>query len=255
MKGLSFTEYMAFDNGEKLPTFEWDELLTSQFDIHDEYFEKLDLGRKFNAYLKKGYYPYYTEAGNKYHDRLLSVILQVIDTDMAAIFNIDYEATRQIKKLLAIMARIVPFSPNVSKLSRDLMLSRNSVLTYLDYLTEADILNTIKSEVKSDSALTKPDKVYFENTNLLYAFDVALVNTGTLRETFVMNSLNRSGLVSTPLKGDFMLNNSHVIEVGGASKTFHQLSGMPNGVLVKEGIKKGSVGVLPMWMLGLLKDK
>ena len=150
------------------------------------------------------------------------------------------------------MARIVPFSPNVSKLARDLTLSRNSVLTYLDYLSEAEIINTIKSEAKSDSALTKPDKVYFENTNLLYAFDVALVNTGTLRETFVMNALSRSGLVSTPIKGDFMLNNSHVIEVGGAAKTFHQLSGMPNGILVKEGISKGSVGVLPMWMLGLL---
>ncbi len=252
MKGLSFTEYMTLDTGEKLPSFTWDELLTNQFEIHDEYYEKMDISRKFNMYLKKGYYPYYKEAGNKYHDRLLSVIMQVIDSDMAAIFNIDYEATRQIKKLLAIMARIVPFSPNVSKLARDLTLSRNSVLTYLDYLSEAEIINTIKSEAKSDSALTKPDKVYFENTNLLYAFDVALVNTGTLRETFVMNALSRSGLVSTPIKGDFMLNNSHVIEVGGAAKTFHQLSGMPNGILVKEGISKGSVGVLPMWMLGLL---
>jgi uncharacterized protein len=255
MKGLSFTEYIAYDSGEKLPSFSWDELHKNQFDIHDEYYEKYDLARKFNAYLKKGYYPYYKEAGNKYHDRVLSVIFQVIESDMAAIFNIDYEAARQIKKLLAIMARIVPFSPNVSKLSRDLLLSRNSVLTYLDYLSEADIINTIKSEVKSDSALTKPDKVYFENTNLLYAFDVALVNTGTLRETFVMNALGRSGMVSTPVKGDFMLNNSHVIEVGGVHKTFHQLSGMPNGVLVKEGIGKGSVGVLPMWLLGLLKVK
>ena len=255
MKGLSFTEYMTLDTGEKLPSFTWDELLTNQFEIHDEYYEKMDISRKFNMYLKKGYYPYYKEAGNKYHDRLLSVIMQVIDSDMAAIFNIDYEATRQIKKLLAIMARIVPFSPNVSKLARDLTLSRNSVLTYLDYLSEAEIINTIKSEAKSDSALTKPDKVYFENTNLLYAFDVALVNTGTLRETFVMNALSRSGLVSTPIKGDFMLNNSHVIEVGGASKTFHQLSGMPNGILVKEGINKGSIGVLPMWMLGLLHVK
>jgi uncharacterized protein len=255
MKGLSFSEFITYESGEELPTFTWDELLDNHLDIHDEYYVNKDLARKFNAYLKKGYYPYYKEAGNKYHDRLLSVILQVIDSDMAAIFNIDYEATRQIKKLLAIMSKIVPFSPNITKLSRDLMLSRNSVLTYIDYLSEADIINTMKSETKSDSALTKPDKVYFENTNLLYAFDVSLVNTGTLRETFVMNALSRSGVVSTPVKGDFMFNNSYVIEVGGSNKTFHQLSGMPNAILVKEGIAKGGKGILPMWMLGLLKGK
>ncbi|MBK8670329.1 MAG: hypothetical protein IPN89_13120 [Saprospiraceae bacterium] len=77
----------------------------------------------------------------------------------------------------------------------------------------------------------------------------------TIRETFVMNALSRSGHVSTPLKGDFMIGEKFVIEVGGANKTFHQLSGMPNAILVKEGISRGSTGVLPMWILGLLKTK
>lgn len=109
--------------------------------------------------------------------------------------------------------------------------------------------------VKSDSSMTKPDKIYLENTNLLYAFDVATVNSGTIRETFVMNTLSRFGVVSTPVKGDFMIDEKYVIEVGGANKKFHQLSGMPNAILVKEGIGKGRTGILPMWMLGLLKRK
>ncbi|MBK9565233.1 MAG: AAA family ATPase [Saprospiraceae bacterium] len=255
MRGLSFNEFVAFEYKEELPNFSLEELLKNHAEIYDEYYERLDLSRKFNSYLKKGYYPYYKESGNKYHDRLQSVILQVIDSDMAAIFKIDYESARQIKKMLALIARIVPFSPNVSKLSRDLSMSRNSVLTYLDYLSEADIIYGLKSMVKSDSALTKPDKIYLENTNLLYAFDVASVNNGTIRETFVMNTMSRSGHVSTPAKGDFMIDEKYVIEVGGANKTFHQLSGMPNSILVKEGISKGAKGVLPMWMLGLLKTK
>jgi len=255
MRGLSFTEFLLFEYDENLPTYSLDELLEHHAEIYDEYYEKLDLGRKFNTYLKKGYYPYYKESGSKYHDRLQSVILQVIDSDMAAIFKIDYESARQIKKMLAMISRIVPFSPNVSKLSRDLAMSRNSVLTYLDYLSEADIIYGLKSLVKSDSSLTKPDKIYFENTNLLYAFDVAAVNIGTIRETFVMNTLSRSGLVSTPAKGDFMIDAKYVIEVGGANKTFHQLGGMPNAILVKEGISRGSTGILPMWILGLLRTK
>ena len=66
----------------------------------------------------------------------------------------------------------------------------------------------------------------------------------------MMNALSRSGHVSTPL-----IDEKFVIEVGGANKTFHQLSGMPNAILVKEGISRGSTGVLPMWILGLLKTK
>jgi uncharacterized protein len=255
MKGFSFAEFLMFEYGEKIPTFSWEDLLANQLEIYETYYDANEINKKFSLYLKKGYYPYYKEAGNKYHDRLLSVILQVIDSDMAAIFNIEYESARQIKKLLALLARIVPFSPNVSKLARDLEMSRNSVLTYLDYLAEADIINILKSEAKSDSALTKPDKAFFENTNLLYAFDTKLVNTGTIRETYVMNVLKMAGTVSTPLKGDFMLDNKYIIEVGGASKTFHQLSGMPNPILVKEGISKGSNGILPLWALGFLKSK
>lgn len=255
MRGMAFSEFVAFEYKEELPTFSLDELLENQTEIYDEYYERLDISRKFNTYLKKGYYPYYKESGNKYHDRLQSVILQVIDSDMAAIFKIDYESARQIKKLLSLISRIVPFSPNVSKLSRDLAMSRNSVLTYLDYLSEADIIYGLKSNVKSDSSLTKPDKIYLENTNLLYAFDVASVNSGTIRETFVMNTLSRAGAVSTPTKGDFMIDEKYVIEVGGVNKTFHQLSGMPNAILVKEGISRGGMGIIPMWLLGLLKTK
>ncbi|MBK9256215.1 MAG: ATP-binding protein [Saprospiraceae bacterium] len=255
LRGLTFVEFVRFEYGDILPGFTFDELLSNHLDIHDEYYEKLDLSRKFSMYLRKGYYPFYKEAGNKYHDRLLSVILQVIDSDMTAIFNIDYESARQIKKLLSLISRIGPFSPNISKLSRDLSMSRVSVLLYLDYLSEADVIYALKSEARSDSSLTKPDKVLLENTNLLYAFDVALVNSGALRETFVMNALNIAGSVSTPLKGDFMLDNKYVIEVGGSSKTFHQLSGMPNGILVKEGISRGSKDILPMWSLGLLRSK
>jgi len=255
MRGMSFSEFVAFEYKEEIPNFPLDELIENHVEIYDKYYEKMDLGKKFNTYLKKGYYPYYKESGNKYHDRLQSVILQVIDSDMTAIFNIDYESARQIKKLLALISRIVPFSPNVSKLSRDLAMSRNSVLTYLDYLAEADIIYGLKSMTKSDSALTKPDKIYLENTNLLYAFDAASVNSGTIRETFVMNNLSRAGVVSTPTKGDFMIDEKYVIEVGGANKTFHQLSGMPNAILIKEGISKGGTGIIPLWMIGLLETK
>ncbi|MFN8339093.1 MAG: hypothetical protein U0T36_08735 [Saprospiraceae bacterium] len=89
----------------------------------------------------------------------------------------------------------------------------------------------------------------------MYAFGTNIVNSGTIRETFAMNTLSRAGDVATPIKGDFMIDEKYVIEVSGANKSFHQLSGMPNAILVKDGINKGSNGILPMWMLALLKSK
>lgn len=255
VRGLTFIEFMSFEYGITLPSFTFDELLTNQIELYDDYLVTMDIQKRFNTYIKRGYYPYYKESGLKYHDRLQAVILQVIDSDMSAIFRIDYESTRQIKKMLSLISRMVPFSPNVAKLSRDLSMSRNSVLTYIDYLTEADIIFGLKASGKSDSAMTKPDKIYFENTNMLHAFDAAAINVGTIRETFVMNTLSNTGYVSTPLKGDFMLDERYIIEVGGANKNFHQLHGMPNGVLVKEGIDKGGKDVLAMWTLGLLRRK
>lgn len=76
-----------------------------------------------------------------------------------------------------------------------------------------------------------------------------------MRETFVMNALSGSGLVSTPVKGDFLMDNTYTIETGGIKQSFHQLSGMPNPIRIKEGLAKGSGKILPMWTLGFLKDK
>lgn len=254
LRGLSFKEYLSLEYDANIATYSFEQLLSDYAGVYETTYHSEEIERRFKNYLKRGYYPFYKESGSKYHDRLAAVMMQVIDSDMTAIYNIDYAATRQVKKLLALISRIGPFTPNVAKLSRDLNMSRNSVLTYLDYLSEAGIFNVLKSRAKSDSVLTKPDKVFFENTNLLYAFDAENVNVGTLRETFVFNALLLAGYeVSTPAKGDFLLDNKYVLEVGGPNKDFHQLAGMPNAVLIKEGIKEGGPMILPMWMLAVLE--
>jgi hypothetical protein len=247
-------EFLKFEYKISLTSYSWEELIKTHEEIYDEYYHTNNIQDKFNSYLKRGYYPYYKEAGTKYHDRLLTVILQVIDTDMAAIFNVDYEATRQIKKLLSVISNIGPFTPNISKLSRDLALNRISVLKYLDFLFKADILSILNTSNKSDSILSKPEKIYFENTNLLYAFDNIATNSGTVRETFTMNALSKSTSLSMPLKGDFMIDEKYIIEVGGKNKNFDQIKGMPNTLLIKDGIERGGKNIIPMWCLGFLKS-
>ena len=46
------------------------------------------------------------------------------------------------------------------------------------------------SDNDSIKKLQKPDKIYMENTNLLYALTFKDVNKGTLREVFMVNQLS-----------------------------------------------------------------
>lgn len=251
MGGLNFREYLRYGHGVSIRPIALHEMVSDYAAITDKYYDDYDIGRHFPAYLRRGYYPYYKEAGRRYHDRLLSSLNQVIDVDLPAVYRMDYESTRMIKRLLAVIARIAPFTPNVSKLSRDIGTSRMSVLSFMDYLDSADVIRLLRSGRKSDAATTKPDKILIDNTNLLYALE-AKPNMGTVRETFVANALAAKVEVSIPAKGDFLVDQTYTVEVGGPNKTFHQLQDMPNPLLVKDGITHGADGVLPMWMLGLL---
>ncbi|MEE9438495.1 MAG: AAA family ATPase [Saprospiraceae bacterium] len=252
LRGLSFHEYLMYEYDINVPTFDFDNLLKSKDLLAEDYYEKHDIKRKFNSYLKKGYYPYFKESGKNYYPKMMSALNQVIDIDLPAIFNIDYESTRQIKKLLSVISRIAPFSPNIAKLSRTLNIPRSSILLFIDYLESADVISVIKSGKKSDSAMTKPDKILLENTNLLYALSGS-TNKGTIRETFVINALKGNHAIATPAKGDVMLDRKYTIEIGGKSKNVSQIYDMPNPILIKDDIVNGGEGILPMWMLGFLK--
>jgi predicted AAA+ superfamily ATPase len=252
MQGLSFREFLQFEYKIFIPRFTFQQLLENHIEIAEEYNGAGILSSKFSRYKKRGYYPFYKESPSKYYDRLNQLINQVLEVDLPAIYEMDYSSIRQMKKLLSIVARIAPFSPNIAKLSRDIGIGRERVLLFLDYLEKADIINAMKSNTKSDSAMTKPDKIYLENTNLLHSIGLNIPNSGTERETYAFNALKVNNIVSTPAKGDFMVDNRFVLEIGGKHKNFHQISGIPNSLLVKDGIDVGAKDILPLWILGLL---
>jgi predicted AAA+ superfamily ATPase len=252
MEGLSFREYLLLDLGIKLPKYSFEEILANHIPISEELTNAHDIHKHFNSFLKIGYYPFFKESKKRYPERVKTIINQVIEVDLPPIFSIDYNSIRQLKKLLALLARLVPYSPDISQLSRDVGIGRNRILLFLDYLNSAGLIHLLKSAKKSDSVMAKPDKIFLNNTNLIYALGMGITNAGTIRETYIMNALSATEQISTPIKGDFMINNTHIAEVGGKSKNFKQISGLPNSFLIKEDILVGSQDVIPMWIFGLL---
>lgn len=252
LPGLSFREYLNFEHDMDIKPIPYDEMIADHVDIAHSLYDTGDIKRRFTAYLKHGYYPFFKESKKRYHDRLRSTTNHVIEIDLPPIFSIDYNSIRQLKKLLFLISRISPFTPNISTLSRDLDIPRNSILRFLDFLSGAGLIHLLKSHRKSDSIMAKPDKIYLNNTNLCYAHSMTTPDIGSLRETYFFSALSVTESVSTPVKGDFLVNDQHTIEVGGPSKSFHQLSGMANPILVKDGIDVGSDGIMPLWIFGLL---
>ena len=101
--------------------------------------------------------------------------------------------------------------------------------------------------------MQKPDKIYIQNPNLLYALGGNSVEIGTARETFVVNQLSVNHEVEYGKKsGDFVVNRRYTFEVEGADKTFRQIANVPNSYILADNLEYASGNKLPLWLVGLL---
>ena len=53
-------------------------------------------------------------------------------------------------------------------------------------------------------------------------------------------------------KGDFIINDNYVFEIGGASKDAKQLKGNKNGYVVNDDVEIGFDNKIPLWLFGFL---
>jgi predicted AAA+ superfamily ATPase len=145
----------------------------------------------------------------------------------------------------------VPFSPNITKLAGMLESPRNTVLRLMDIMDQAGILKLLRADSGAVSQLQKPEKIYLQNTNLIYLFSGEMANQGNLRETFFFNQVGAVHSVTAPKYGDFFVDETYVFEVGGPAKTLTQVKGVPNSYLALD-IDSGSGNRIPLWLFGML---
>jgi hypothetical protein len=100
--------------------------------------------------------------------------------------------------------------------------------------------------------LQKPEKIYLQNTSLLYALVNENVESGNVRETFFHSMLSVNHKINAPLQGDFLIDNKFTFEVGGKTKKKVQIENIKNAWVVKDGLEIASTNVLPIWTIGLL---
>lgn len=251
LQGLSFREFLLFEKNISFEKLKLSDIIQHHHELSSEMLEQFELKQTFHQYLKYGYYPFYLEGKKSYFQKLQETVKIVLENDIAHVEELNYSTVRLMKKMMYFISQSVPFTPNISKLASTLEAPRNTVLRLLDLLHQAKILHLLKSNTKGISYLQKPEKIFLENTNLMYLFSSDKVNIGNLRETFFLNQLSVKHEVTSPKYGDFMVDNSYVFEVGGSSKSYQQITGVPNSYLALD-FEHGNGNRIPLWMFGFL---
>ena len=100
--------------------------------------------------------------------------------------------------------------------------------------------------------LGKVDKIYLDNTALIYTLGNRNVEIGTVRETFFFNQMRFLFSVATSPISDFLIDEKYTFEVSGKKKKQSQLQNIENGYVVKDDIETGYGNIIPLWMFGML---
>lgn len=253
LTGLSYREFLSFAGVVNLNAITLEDLLQNHVAIANKLILNFKPIQHFNNYLKYGYYPFFTENIKTYHLSLEKVVRLIVAEDLQFIAGFNPQHSRKIYQLLYILATNVPFKPNITKLSEKTGISRNMIIAYLYYLDNARLINTLTAAGKSISTLQKPDKIFLENTNLLFALSPNNTDKGSLRESFFMSQLKNAGHeINLPLKGDFYVDDKYSFEIGGKGKTTRQLADLDNAYFAVDDLEAGIGNKIPLWMFGLL---
>lgn len=254
LQGLSFREYLNFTQEQYFPVYSMDDVLHHHQEIAEQIIRDIRPLAHFGSYLTSGYYPFFKEIPELYGQRLLEVVNLILEVELPLLRQVDVAWVPKLKQLLLIIAESAPFKPNISKLSNKIGINRQTLLTYLNHLTEAGLTRHLFKAAKGISRLQKPDKLYLENTNLAFAIRPEKPDTGTLRETFFANQVGYHHEIQYPEAGDFVVDQKNVFEIGGPQKSGKQLASHPDTVsfIAQDQIELGYKNRIPLWLFGFL---
>lgn len=251
MEGLSFREYLSLEKIADLPVLTLNEILDNHFVKASEITAKIKVLPHFEKYIRMGYYPFYKDDGDGFDERLQQVINTILENEIPAVSKIEYDSVYKAKQLLGILAEQVPYTMNISSICSTLETSRNNVLKLFDLMNKAALIRRLYSEPKGTKMLNKPEKVLFNNTNIMYALSPN-ADSGTMRETFLASQVGIGHSLSMPDKGDLTVDGTYTFEVGGKKKGFAQISNVENSFVVSDNIEIGMGNKIPLWLFGLL---
>lgn len=251
LSGMSFREYLAYEGVLKVQPISLEDILLRHQQIAEEICSQTKILTHFANYLQHGYYPFYKEVRNGYDYRLQQVVGQILEIDYPSVEQVTISTVRKARKMLTLLSEQVPYTPNMNDLYRELETDRNQGLKILSALERGRLIATLHDNTKSVKAMSRPEKIFLDNSNLMYALSPR-TDIGNVRETFFFNQLSQTHEVCYPKQGDFLVDKQYLFEVGGKSKTFAQIKDEPNSFLAVDDTEIGHHNRIPLWLFGLM---
>ena len=252
LHGMSFREYLLYEGLAEIEPITLDFLLSNHRQIAEDILSKgMKILPLFGEYLRYGYYPFYKSVYSGFEIRLQQVVNHVLENDYPIIEGVEQSTIRKTKKMFMILAEQVPQTPNMSNLYNELETDRNQGLKMLYALEKAGLLALLSDKPKHIDKLSRPEKIFMDNSNLMYTY-ATNPNIGTVRETFFLSQLAVDHTVTYPAKGDFLVDGKYLFEVGGRKKSFEQIKDVADSYLAVDDTEIGHHNRIPLWMFGLL---
>ena len=252
LQGLSFREYLNLTNQTNFKAYTLHDILENHPEISQHIVKQIKPLQFFAQYLKAGYYPFFLEQADLYFQRLEEVVNLILEIELPQLKQLNLTYLPKIKQLLYIIAVSAPFTPNISNLSERIGINRETLLSYLWYLNQAQLIANIYRDSKGITRLQKPDKLFLENTNLMFALSSDTMNKENMHETFFVNQLKYQHRVEIAEQADFFIDNRYTIEIGGKTKMRRQIKDLENAFIAADDLEFGFENKIPLWLFGFL---
>lgn len=247
LRGFSFREFLNLQAGTNFPPYTLEEILQQHTKIAKEICEKVHPLDYFQPYLHFGYYPFFLEDRN-FSETLLKTMNMMLEVDILLIKQIELKYLSKIRKLLYMVLSTAPAALNVSQLSKDIEISRATIMNYIKYLKDARLLNLLYAN--GDEYPKKPNQLYVHNTNLMYALNPENVDKTAERKTFFYNSLHSRHKVNTcKYHLDFCIDQQYHFSCENKPESSKVYS---KALFAVDDLEIGIKNTIPLWLFGFL---
>jgi len=254
--GMSFREYLLFNNICNIPPFTLNDLLRDRFTYESVISSiKMIMGH-FKHYMGNGYYPFFLEDPSSYSQKIQRIIEKTIYEDISNHYKLKTENLINLKRIISYMATIPPGELNTNNISRRIGLDNKTIDNYLSILQETGLIQLLVKNKAGSSMLKRNEKIFLDNTDLYKSIGEEIgfeTPVGTMREIFFIKMIINSGnKIHFSETGDYDIQGIN-FEIGGKNKSLKQIkSTLDNSFLVKDDIVTGSKYEIPLYMFGFL---
>ena len=247
LRGFSFREYLNLMASTQFPSYTLDDIIAHHKSIAQEICSRVNPLDYFPGYLHHGYYPFFLDKAN-FSENLVKNINMIMEVDILLIKQIELSYLPKVRRLMYLLSVQSPAPTNVSQLSKDIQISRATVMNYIKSLKDARLINMLYRN--GEEFPKKPAMVYMHNTNIIYSNRSVQVDAQAVRETFFYNTLHKDHRLNMGSKNaQFLVNREKLFRVQG-SVPRSRIN--PNFYYAIDDLKVGSDNLIPLWLFGFV---